>query len=856
VRCFVLLLLAACSSPEPSTDEGKLRKKLGVPQDARTVVVFAQAAHLDIDWQKTFDDYYHAWVQDIFVEARQILDGQKRARYSVAEMGYLARHVSEHPEELAALQQHARGGELRIVGGGMTSPDTLLPETELLMRDFLYGSKFADETLGARASAAWLPDSFGHAATAPDVLAACGFDSVGFARVDGAPTFFEVVKGLTALKPASTAEQLQQLGSADFIWRGSGGASVLGHYVASGFYCTGDNIDYDEPFPLPGGHVGVYMGDQPEFTDGKIDSYIAALAPYAKTPYLFVPIGCDFQHPKEELLDYLDGYNKRRYPSTGAFAVAAPFDDYAALVATHRDELPELDGELSPYFMGFYGTRAGVKRAVRDAAAPFFAAEPLAVALGQGAPDAASLTRLTLADHHDFVTGTANDAVANGEQLPLLDTARTAGESALANLASQVAAKLPAATGTPLVVFNPSSVAASAVLDVPSMATPMHASNAQVESHAGGLRVAIDSLPPLGWRAIDLQPGAALPPARVTATVSATRVVMSNEHVRAQLDLAAGRFALTSLTVDGAEALAGRSFTVAAWADQGGLWRLGQEMNNCTFVQMSPAAVSETARIADQSLLSATVVITAPDATRELRLDAGARGLQLALTTSAPVATTRTASFRFAAAAPLRSGLAGGFAERTVERVYTPTFWPAVDWVSAGGWAILLRQSTGVRFAADGTVELMAVRNAQGEQCDYEGGTGTDGDMHRIEWMIVPAPAPPDAMRAAQIFDRPPRFYVAPSGGTGDFAGEFSLASADGDGLITALKPAERGDGVILRALLLPGPLTIHLAAPLAALARTRTDAVERDLEPLDAPSDTMVLDAARFGPIATVRLH
>jgi hypothetical protein len=66
----------------------------------------------------------------------------------------------------------------------------------------------------------------------------------------------------------------------------------------------------------------------PAFTVGQIDSYLAALAPYAKTPYRFVTVGRDFQHPKPRLIEYLDGYNQRHYDATGVWAVAASFEDY------------------------------------------------------------------------------------------------------------------------------------------------------------------------------------------------------------------------------------------------------------------------------------------------------------------------------------------------------------------------------------------------------------------------------------------------------------------------------------------------------------------------------------------------
>jgi alpha-mannosidase len=151
----------------------------------------------------------------------------------------------------------------------------------------------------------------------------------------------------------------------------------------------------------------------------------------------------------------------------------------------------------------------------------------------------------------------------------------------------------------------------------------------------------------------------------------------------------------------------------------------------------------------------------------------------------------------------------------------------------------------------------MAVRWAPSEQCDIEGGMGDDPDVHRIEWMLTQAATAAAAARAAQSFNRPLAFLRSDgTRGSGALVAEGSLVSVDGDALISALKPAERGDGVILRALLLPGPATIHLSPALSALSRTRTDALERDLDDLGAGSDTLTLDAATFGSIATVRLH
>ena len=586
------VLAPACSTskgapaPSPSVRpltavELGIRARLGVPADARTVLVFGQNAHLDIDWQKTFDDYYTTFVGQVLTEARQILQTQPRAFYSVAEMAFLEHHLAVHPEELGPLKDASHAGALHVVGGGMTSPDTLLPETELLLRDYLYGIRFAEDTLDAHPTAAWLPDSFGHAATAPDVLAAAGFTSVAFARVDGAPGLFDQITHNDPPPLAgSTAALLLQLGSADFVWNGPGGGSVIAHFMASpGLYCAGDNIDYAEGLEVAGGHVGDFKGDDTTFTDGQIDGYAQAMAPYTKTPYVFIPVGCDFASPKPQLISYLDGYNQRRFPTTGVWAVAAPFDTYAELLAGWHDVLPAMAVDLTPYYMGFYGSRAAVKRGARDAARPFFVAETYATALGaQGtaAVQAASaqLELLTRANHHDFVPGTSTDDVVANEEMPLLAAAQAAGQAELAQVAGAIAARIPVQAGATarMLALNPSGLARSDVaeLQIPiqgGVVPPLHAlaDGQPVPMEVVGtplptdttatLRLALGAMPPFSWRAVDLLPGAAAVTPAVTLQLldsmgapatgaDVAKVVLANENVQAtwaQGDRAASR---------------------------------------------------------------------------------------------------------------------------------------------------------------------------------------------------------------------------------------------------------------------------------------------------------------------------
>ena len=220
------------------------------------------------------------------------------------------------------------------------------------------------------------------------------------------------------------------------------------------------------------------------------------------------------------------------------------------------------------------------------------------------------------------------------------------------------------------------------------------------------------------------------------------------------------------------------------------------------------------------------------------------------MNTGAAEGTTRTFSFalQVPAKAALSTSQPGGWVERPLEREYTPTFWPAVEGASVGDWAIVLRQSTGVRMSTAGAVELMAARDARHEQCDEEGGQGSDAGSHRIAWRIERTPGAIDAARAAQAFNRPIDLEPASivTGATPDLPQEMSLLAIDDGGVVSALKPATQGGGVIVRAVLVDDAATVTLSPLLAGFAtRSATDTAERDLRSLSSSGGTVAINAA-----------
>jgi hypothetical protein len=280
---------------------------------------------------------------------------------------------------------------------------------------------------------------------------------------------------------------------------------------------------------------------------------------------------------------------------------------------------------------------------------------------------------------------------------------------------------------------------------------------------------------------------------------------------------------------------------------------------SCTLSPLQTPSLPTTVQVIESTALEAHVAFAAPTYTLEVSLGAGASGLDVAVTTGAAESTTRTVSIAFAASpgAAMTTSSPAGWQNRPEQHVFDPTFFPAVAWAQIDGWAVLLRQSTGVRMSTPGQMELMAARDARSEQCDVMGGTGSDPDQHRIEWRIARAASVADAERAAQAFDRPLDLELGPTlqATTTDLPAQASLASIDGEAVISAIKPADRGDGVILRVLLMPGPAALHLSS-LAGKQVSVVDLAERDLPTPVSTGDAIPLDPAVYGPIVTLRLR
>ena len=193
-------------------------------------------------------------------------------------------------------------------------------------------------------------------------MRAVGVDSVAVTRIDGMYFIASDFRRKSAFPlKGSTAEVLQkELRTLDFVWRDDDGAEVLCHWNAFTYF-QGDMLAHAGIVRWSGVVAAIPWRTRRHIAAG-IDGFVRQLEPLARTPYLLCPIGMDFNDPIDRLPELLHRYNDERFGSTGTWALLAGMDDYFELVGHHSARLPVLSVDPNPYWMGFYASRPELKQ--------------------------------------------------------------------------------------------------------------------------------------------------------------------------------------------------------------------------------------------------------------------------------------------------------------------------------------------------------------------------------------------------------------------------------------------------------------------------------------------------------------
>jgi alpha-mannosidase len=601
----------------PPRAEHEIRKRLGIPSSAKYVLILDQAAHMDWDWNYTFSDYFtrpepiddRYGVDVLLTEAVDLLVNQNsRSRskpphyyYSLCEIGYLQKFVETKIAAGIDIVPILRkiGSYLRIVGGGITSPDCLLCSGEGFLRNYLVGRLWLADLLPKflPLKHCWIPDDFGQDPELPIAAQALGMTSISFSRLPG-------------LAPGNTPDlsfQTEMLTSgADFWWTASDQASrVYTHWMPG--------------VPPPPGY---FQGGALESSNGDPDLVVAAIQaflaynnpdlttftpPFSGAPsnYIYLPLDDDFMLPIADLLKYVNSWNTSEQAG-GVYAVEASYDDFASLVLSSGTKLTSKEYNGTPYWTGYYMSRPGLKILHYGTTRLLLAAEVFGLlGFGPGSsrhPFWASVSQawndFVPSTHHDYVCGTAADDVVANEQIPLLQKAYGEASAAIETALDA----LGAAAGKPgeVLVINPAGAAFAGLVEL-SSPVPPGVRSIQIRgtliptqyTFEGGL--AFNARMPSTAYTIGILSSQAAPPllaATITPKASGSGYTLKNEFMTVVID-SDSNWGISAIE-DASEVplLASGSIgnDLVFYADDGNLFQFANEIDgDTTFAPIAPA---------------------------------------------------------------------------------------------------------------------------------------------------------------------------------------------------------------------------------------------------------------------------
>jgi alpha-mannosidase len=618
--------------------------------------------------------------------------------------------------------------------------------------------------------------------------------------------------------PGSIAATLLEDGL-DFRWRAADGSETLAHWMPGG-YCQGDFA----LGPVPG---------RP--STAALERLVGIDGAAARTPYLFIPIGCDFGRPRPDLLDMVAAWNADAYARTGVWAVAATFDHYTQLLNAHRRALPIRRFDPTPYWTGFYATRPLLKGMHLRVTQALLAAETfgaIADVTGRRDPDAwraqverrtaeihTAWTTLVPGNHHDFITGTALDAVYETEQLPRLAAALAQGESARTAACAEIAAAIkprPSDGAGTVVAFNPLGFVRRGLVEVPAPATARGEGD---QASAEGGRLFLARLPSLGYATEERARTAPHAAERVSLDVTpdGTTAVLENADLRATLRQGSGWGIVSLVDKRSRRELippgsVGNAFV--PYADDGGLYRFGNEMPGCILEPRPGVVVGAAGTVLESGPLRAGFIaettVDGKPFRKEYQLVAGEPFLRMLSTGSAAPGTSVMVHFPVTGPIDrLLHGTAYHWDRKEPERAGHLTFEATHDFLvpQLRGKAHLAIFHAGVPAWAvrrDGVVVGALWRNAQRERCDFYGAEGTDEHTVTLSYAVriptgIRSPRSGMQLREALAFETPALATIGRPAGS--LPRTFSLASVTpAAAIITAAKEGTDDlDALVLR---------------------------------------------------------
>ncbi|MGG1555935.1 glycoside hydrolase family 38 C-terminal domain-containing protein [Paenibacillus ferrarius] len=370
-------------------------------------------AHLDPVWQWEWEEGAAAAVSTF------------RAAASFCEEwdGYVFNHneallykwIEEYePALFERIQRLAREGKWHIMGGWYLQPDCNMPSGESMVRQMLYGRTYFQEKFGQTPTTAINFDSFGHSRGLVQIMRQAGFDSYLFMRPDG--------------RVAGPAQ--------DFVWVGFDGSELLAHQINNGYNSL--------------------LGQ----ARTKVEQWLEEHPDQALSMVLW-GVGNHGGGPSRADLKQLAELAAEQ---AGAVEIVhSTPEQYFAELGAHADELPRLENDLNPRFVGCYTSMIRIKMGHRKLENELFLTEKMLSAAALSgllnypmADLSEAFHDLMLSQFHDILPGSSVQP-AEEASLRLIDHGLEIASRLKARAFFALAAGQPemAEGEYPILVYNP-----------------------------------------------------------------------------------------------------------------------------------------------------------------------------------------------------------------------------------------------------------------------------------------------------------------------------------------------------------------------------------------------------------------
>uniref|UniRef100_A0A803LR41 Alpha-mannosidase n=1 Tax=Chenopodium quinoa TaxID=63459 RepID=A0A803LR41_CHEQI len=275
------------------------------------------------------------------------------------------------------------------------------------------GHQFLKNEFGVIPRVGWQIDPFGHSAVQAYLLGAeVGFDSLFFARID-----------------YQDREKRMAEKSLEVVWQGSKSLGATAQIFTGAFWQG--NYEPPDGFHFEVNDDSPVVQDDPTLFDynveDRVNAFVAAAISQAnvtRTNHIMWTMGTDFKYQyahtwfrqMDKLIHYvnLDGRVNALY-STASMYTDAKYAAQESWPTKTADFFPYAD-RINAYWTGYFTSRPTLKRYVREMSGYYMAARQLEYFIGRsksGPNNNALADALAIAQHHDAVTGTEKQHVAN-----------------------------------------------------------------------------------------------------------------------------------------------------------------------------------------------------------------------------------------------------------------------------------------------------------------------------------------------------------------------------------------------------------------------------------------------------------